>query len=430
MNDRVMPKSKKRKKLKLPKFINLPTSTLAVGAFLVVNQWCQANAVIPQVQPDKLPVKHNWQWWRTREYVSQTQSPDVVLAGSSLIMIPITLIEADHTNQQIDSVRHYRSTYMEDGLKSACNAPVHKKITVFNFSLPGAMVSDQYMLVSSLFKDKQKPKLLVLGMTLRDFIDSGVECAASTPTYQYFKHYVDKKQYQSDLSKLALQTGNVWNGLMEKTQDFLDRNVYLSGKRLAAQYLNNQFWQEKIGSLTGGQEKLDDKMVNAPPSKDVMDSLFGDAVEPGQFLFTPMATAPYQDNTREYKRRFKDFDPAKLACQKEFLQKLLTYCKSNDIEVMLVNMPLTPQNMALMPKGAYQNYLTSVSSLAQSSRCKFLDLNAGSFGIENFKDTAHMNSAGGKKLVDSIVSSVKSDSKLAGVFNPGEKLAGTDTSIK
>lgn len=418
----------RRKKLKLPKFLNLPTSALSLGVFLLVNYWCQANALIPSVQPTKLPVKHNWQWWRSNEYTSQTNNPDVVLMGSSLIMIPITLVEADHSNKQIDSVKHYRSTCLEDGLQNTQNQSRKTSVTVFNFALPGSMVSDQYMVASSLFKDKQKPKLLVLGLTLRDFIDSGVECAASTPTYQFFKHYFEG-QAQEDLSKVAIQTSQLWQGVTEKAQDWMDRNLYLSGKRLSAQYLNNAFWQKEISGVTGGVEKLDDNLVIAP-SKDMMDSLFGDAVEPGQFLFTPYATAPYQDNTREYKRRFKDYDPAKLAIQEKFLTKLLAHCKEQNIEVMVVNMPLTPQNMALMPDGAYDKYFSSTKKLVQSSGGRFVDLNNGSFGIENFKDTAHMNSAGGKKLVESITASIKGDRALASMIVPDYKLAGNSSTVK
>lgn len=418
----------RRKKLKLPKFLNLPTSALSLGAFLLVNYWCQANALIPSVQPTKLPVKHNWQWWRSNEYTSQTNNPDVVLMGSSLIMIPITLVEADHSNKQIDSVKHYRSTCLEDGLQNTQNQPRKTSVTVFNFALPGSMVSDQYMVASSLFKDKQKPKLLVLGLTLRDFIDSGVECAASTPTYQFFKHYFED-QAQEDLSSIACKTSKMWQGVTEKAQDWMDRNIYLSGKRLSAQYLNNAFWQKEISGVTGGDEKLDDNLVIAP-SKDMMDSLFGDAVEPGQFLFTPYATAPYQDNTREYKRRFKDYDPAKLAIQEQFLTRLLSHCKEQNIEVMVVNMPLTPQNMALMPDGAYDKYFLSTKNLVQSSGGRFVDLNNGSFGIENFKDTAHMNSAGGKKLVESITASIKGDRALASMIVPDNKLAGNASTVK
>lgn len=420
----------RRKKLRLPKFLNLPTSTLSLGLFLLVNYWCQANALIPSVKPTQLPVKHNWQWWRSNEYTTQskTNNPDVVLMGSSLVMIPITLVEADHSNKQIDSVKNFRSTCLEDGLANSSSQPRKTSVTVFNFALPGSMVSDQYMVASSLFKDKQKPKLLVIGLTLRDFIDSGVECAASTPTYQFFKHYFED-QAQDDLSSVALQTSKMWQGITEKTQDWMDRNLYLSGKRLSAQYLNNAFWQKEISGVTGGKEKLDDNLVIAP-SKDMMDSLFGDAVEPGQFLFMPNATAPYQDNTREYKRRFKNYDPAKLAIQEKFLNKLLAHCREQNIEVMIVNMPLTPQNMALMPDGAYDKYLASTSRLVKSGGGRFVDLNNGGFGIENFKDTAHMNSAGGKKLVESISASIRSDRALAAMIVPDNKLAGNANTVK
>jgi hypothetical protein len=78
--------------------------------------------------------------------------------------------------------------------------------------------------------------------------------------------------------------------------------------------------------------------------------------------------------------------------------------KQDGIKVLIVNMPLTKTNMALMPEGYYQEYLQVLQTTNDRYHCQLLDLNNDkSFETADFRDTAHMNASGGRKLIDRIV---------------------------
>ena len=78
---------------------------------------------------------------------------------------------------------------------------------------------------------------------------------------------------------------------------------------------------------------------------------------------------------------------------------------------MLVNMPLTPANMKLMPKGSYDKYMAMLKRTANQNDVVLLELNDGTkFDIKCFRDTVHMNGTGGKKLMAQIASFINSTS--------------------
>jgi hypothetical protein len=89
--------------------------------------------------------------------------------------------------------------------------------------------------------------------------------------------------------------------------------------------------------------------------------------------------------------------------QSTFLDKLLTVAGERKIKPILLNMPLTPENLALMPPGAYERYLDCLRTMANTHNVPLVDLNGDPrFAHSDFYDTAHMNATGGRKLLDAI----------------------------
>jgi hypothetical protein len=62
------------------------------------------------------------------------------------------------------------------------------------------------------------------------FIDSGVECAASTPAYHYFSRYKTESEIDS---LLPLSMPSIFN----RGQYLADKYIYLLGKRLQIQVM-------------------------------------------------------------------------------------------------------------------------------------------------------------------------------------------------
>lgn len=373
-----------------------------------------------QVKPTELPVRLSWEWWRTKSYLSEQTAPDVVLMGSSLLMIPTSLVEADFLNKNIDAVKHPHSKFLEQRLQEAGSA---RKLSCFNFALPGAMVSDQYLTAHSLFVGKHAPKVMVLGLTLRDFIDSGVDSPTSTPTYQFFRHF-EKTNDVRDLLAISPQAA---------AEVFYNNVNYLSDKRLELQ----AYFAKPISKA--GESALSNLPVNqnfdAMKTQEKGDGniLGNSAVTEGTFILPPHKVLPYKDNTREYKKRFASSNEKLFVNQLAFLDKLLDDAKAKNIKVVVANMPLTDKNMALMPKGMYERYLSEMNKRAHRGDLSLIDLNSQwVFEDSDFQDTAHMNGAGGAKFMDLLAKSLSMNLRVrrALALNTAEdreQTAGTST---
>jgi hypothetical protein len=369
---------------------------VAINALLsIVHPAARVNAA-------SLPSAHSWEWWRTQSYTKLQAPPDVVLIGSSLMMIPVSFLDADYLNKELDAVHHYRSIYFEHSLAKAGAAG---DLTSFNFALPGGMVSDDYMIVRALMHAEKRPKLIVIGLTLRDFIESHVPCAASTTTFRYFRHFFNI----DDIADLAMpefwQRFDYWQG----------KFVYMLGQRLDMQVLFGDEMKRialKVFGPANGIAPLETPVLTA----NVAHNLKTEAEE-GDYPLKPGQVWPYEDNSAEYKKRFSHPSNKLFAAEASFLDKTLSLTNEDGTRVLIVNMPLTAANMALMPPGYYQKYMDTLHATCARYQCSTLDLNDDkTFALSDFRDTAHMNSAGGKKLLDAIVSKVVVDTRMPLAF--------------
>lgn len=372
---------------------------LAVVLFAVINGALVAAQPLAPLNPDRVPARPSWESHRTQDFQATPSAPDVVLLGSSLMMIPTACCDADFLKVTIDPVVHPYSKYLQAKIAEKSG----KQLQCFNFALPGGMISDHFMVVSSLVSPERKPKLLIFGLSLRDFIDSGVECAAATPAYHYFSRYKSDREIEAMLP-LSMPS------LLNRGEYLVDKYIYLFGKRLQMQVLTAYAMQNQAARLLASYpvKKLsEDTSTAASANPDA--ALTGGEVLKGMVALQPDAFYPWQDNSREYKKRFKGKNDGLFKIQQEYMNKTLSQLQEQGIEVLLVNMPLTEANMKLMPEGSYQKYLQVLAQEAEKYGCALLDLNdQKTFVTANFKDPVHMNGSGGKVLIDRIAAKLGS----------------------
>ncbi|MFA6212669.1 MAG: SGNH/GDSL hydrolase family protein [Candidatus Obscuribacterales bacterium] len=397
---------------------------LSLGLFAAVNAALVAWQPLQPMAVERIPTKPTWESHRTRDFMAGTQAPDAVLFGSSLMMIPTACRDADYLNVTIDPVVHPYSQYLQAKIAEKTG----RQLKCFNFALPGGMISDHYMIVSSLFSNERKPKLAIFGLSLRDFIDSGVECAASTPAYHYFSRYKTESEIDA---LLPLSMPSIFN----RGQYLADRYIYLLGKRLQIQVMAEEAISSAVikaidSTDRGGQSKPSlepSTQVSTKPDSNPDAALSGTEVTEGMVALQPNAFYPWQDNSREYKKRFKSANQSMFKVQTEYFKRMIAQLRSEGVEVLIVNMPLTPANMALMPKGSYEQYMNLMQQTAREPGCTLLNLNDGkTFVASNFKDPVHMNGSGGKILIDKIADCVPD---LKAVARPSQVAATNKASV-
>ena len=92
----------------------------------------------------------------------KTSRPDVVLLGSSLIMSPVWT--ADFHRFGFPAVQDFYRHHHYKMLEQALTAKGESTKQVFSFAVPGAMVSDMYLVVDKLLKGDKAPPVVVYGV--------------------------------------------------------------------------------------------------------------------------------------------------------------------------------------------------------------------------------------------------------------------------
>ena len=374
------------KKTSLADLLTSPI-TLGIVFLLVINAVLCVAKPIGKVDPRLLPATHTWTWWAVKEFYEQQPPPQVVLLGSSLLMHSVSRQDADYLKKDLDYVHHHRSIYFEDRVKECFGRDAD--IRCFNFSLPGDLVSDDYMIARAVLHGDHKPKYVVLGLSLRDFIDNAVNCPGNTPPFRYLKRFTDI----DDLVDLAMP--QFWQQFDYR----FGKIFYLWGNKLDLQVCFDQIARNLLAPIARSVA-LPSQLNDLDYRKHVPSDLHSE-VEEGMAIVKPNQPYSFDPNFADYRRRCGSPNERMFKIQSVFVKKLVDFCKEEGICLVVLNMPLTRENLALMPPGSYENYLTTVHQTVAQAGDTFVDLNRDPHFVHtDFYDTAHMNSSGGKKLLD------------------------------
>jgi hypothetical protein len=363
--------------------------TIALAFLLLLNAALLILRPVQNVDPKALPATHTWTWWAATEYFATAPAPPVVLVGSSLFMHPVSRQDADYLNTDFDYVRHHRSKYMEDILRTRFGA--EKNTAVFNFALPGDLISDDYLIVKTILAQKDKPRYIILGLSLRDFIDNAVNCPGTTPPFRYLKRFTNI----DDIVDLALP--KFW----QQFEYRFGQIFYLWQNKLDIQVVLDDFTKRTITPIIA---KLSSpSRLNELDFRHHVPANLHSEVEEGMAIVKAHQPYSYDPNFADYQRRCGKPNLEMFEIQSKFFQKILSMCKTQNVKVIVLNMPLTSDNLNLMPPGSYDRYLQRVVAETAANGSTFVDLNQDKkFVKSDFYDTAHMNSTGGKKLIETI----------------------------
>lgn len=348
----------------------------------------------PYLSPNR-----SWVWWNTEDFVHNAHQPDVVLMGSSLMMAALHGGDATYLNIPQNVAFHHRSTYLEQLLGDKLHTPV----STFAFAIGGQMASDAYVLASTLFRGEHKPHTIIYGIAPRDLMDNTIASPASTETFRYMERV-------GNLSQIGLSSRT---SFWEQAEWLTAQISFLYNKRPEFVYLQNKYARESLALLCG-IKGLD--FVHTPVALRKIALLELPEDEGPNDLTVMPASAQVQsyfDNLPEYRRRYRSFKPKLYNTQMSFLQKLLGFCDDNGINIVLVNMPLTQDNVNIMPPGFYHRYLQNMRELATQHHASVIDMqDTNVFPKSMFADSVHLNGYGGKRFFEVLSSRLLNESRM------------------
>jgi hypothetical protein len=260
------------------------------------------------------------------------------------------------------------------------------------------MASDALTIFRVFLAQKDCQQIIVWGIAPRDFIDATFGNVGDTETVRFLSQFPTKKKVVSPFPE---RHRSFWLSI----NDALSKLCATYGQRLHIRAIY-QSWLERM-------------LIPFVPDLHILhcpDWLLREAAismpednRPGQWIVRPMEAKgnEQKDNSREYEKRYRPFNEKRLAEQLSCYRSLLHEAQTENLRVLVVNMPLRKDNLALLPSGVYEKYRTAVSSISTEEHQTFLDLNDDRFMNNDFWDPVHLNGYGGVKFMDYVVDTIR-----------------------
>jgi len=401
------------------------------------------------------PMYGTWTWWMARGFVqnSLNGAPDIALMGSSQVNSPSWAADARWLHKSVDCLEHRKIVYLGEALKNL--SPLAKPCTVVNCAVQGGMASDYYMIERTLFQDNHRPKLTIICLSPRDFIDNKLPSASSTEPFRFFARFMDAGKltelaYPNLQERLFARLDTALSRMpVRRLSDFglagikqissqissLSENSHSSSqaaKVAAAANVDEVAAQPTVfsnGSSMAVLGPLPAKQ-NAPHTTIALAKAISNRqlqVKLGEWVVPPDMQNIFVDNSVEYKIRYSNPNPPSYAIQQSFFRELLSDLQKRGCSVLVVEMPTLPSNRALLPQKFWSDYQQSLSSACEKTGASLVDFSADAdFQKSDYVDTVHLNDFGGLKFFSKLAKAVVADKRLAQSLTAQPGLASRD----
>lgn len=244
----------------------------------------------------------------------------------------------------------------------------NQKIANLTFNLQ--IVSDGFILSNKLLNPPRQPKLVVLCVTPRDFVDNDVKNPTRTTTFR-------RMVMLNDLPVISQVL-----------------HLSFSDSVLAVYNLLCCFYDQRAAF----QKHLLARVIG------VYDAVAGRSVALKQ-----LNEDSWTHSMREYAWRYEGISTKALEPQIEVFERTIRLCQQRGMKVLLVNLPLSAENLTLLPQGFYTEYRQRLKKSTEQFGCSFFDcVDTGKKITKlDFEDCAHLNEAGAQKVYGMIKPAVE-----------------------
>lgn len=351
-------------------------------------------------------------------------SRPVLLLGSSLVVAPALQCEAMYTGKEFKRFHQRRLTSFENYLESSLtketgsksqSSSISSSVRSYCLAMGGQMASDALIVAKEVLpasSDANAGTSIVYGIAPRDFQDNLFPRIDASPVFKIFAQVGDLPQlFENEPDMTAV----------DRTSAYCER--------LSSLYRYRTDWQTLFAIRAKRTiercmpfivfDKYYDTLALKPQKKGLL---------PGEAIGTPMVVpnnavdhADWQTTTEEYKRRYNPVKENKAKAQFDYFEKLLALCQERKVNLMVVNMPLSQDNITVLPKGFYQQYLARAEQLCNQYGVEFVDLNQGQWtNNSNFVDSVHLKPESSKAFMQKLAQlTAASNLSLADKRSPG-----------
>jgi len=340
--------------------------------------------------------------------MSRQSTPDVLLFGTSMMIAPIYYCDTGicpASKPSLDRMSdlglnlfqsYPEAIYLSDLLTHA----LHRHVDVLTMTVPAAMVSDSKLLLSKLIQHGKAPKMVVYGISPRDFIDNLIPPIGGTPTFKAL----------GDLSDLcAIGPAHLAPDIAQNLVVYSLSNYYRvrnDFRVLALEWSSKAFNRPRdlSESVSWQQTEAEHATVRAPVGAPV-GAAAGAAVgaTANHSKSSPIGSLTRQQQMVDYGLRYNPPNWKRFDQELQQFVDLVHLCQAKHIDLVVVNMPITPENKALIDAKLYARYLDEVTRCTSTQNVRFIDFQDSlPVSKADYLDTVHLNGQGGQKFQDAL----------------------------
>jgi hypothetical protein len=270
------------------------------------------------------------------------------------------------------------------------------------------MASDQYLILRQYLASGKKPKLILLFSGPKDFIDNQRKDVTTTATYTLLADYPTRV---ADI----VQNNVLFAPAFQSLTDTALKAVctYYNARSDYREYLT-----DAAAKLTGHPKTVAPQSAPVPKKEEIK---FANRTD----IKPEFESKNERKDLVLFRHIYLPTDPQQVAIQSRFMDKIVALAVKNDIPIAITFMPLTPEHTNVLGAQGFAQYKNTVRTIADKWNVPCFDpVEQLTLSPEDFEDSAHMNSAGGKKFFACLADDLLSSKQITACLSDRRSLIG------
>ena len=186
------------------------------------------------------------------------------------------------------------------------------------------------------------PKVVVYGVVPRDLINSGLYCPASTPVFQYLDSCFNVGNYYP----------HVYDNRNNWAYSILNEHLYCWKESTKFKNLSTLWWHKLLSTFVVTKQSINvlDKQIPLLPSPEQLQQAASVCLPSKEKLreFLIERRSYLNIDMNRYSLTYNPFSSFSYKQQLSYLDEMLSLCKSAGTHFIMVNMPISRENVALL----------------------------------------------------------------------------------
>jgi len=294
-------------------------------------------------------------------YLRSSEDPDCVMLGSSVFLVPAVYCEEHRLGHTLvareadaDLAKRLIRCNQAPELQRQLTRRLQKPISIVNLAVAGSNVSDYLAEIKAMHEAGHKPKLVICGLGVRDFVQSFFRMdAQNNPAAKLLR--ADAAQNNLDERALSDLRENIATGIFSEPRKLLGS--------IQAGLTNNA----PVMLVPKTDEQVKAKLIET----------LTDAPKHGAFVEGQLAS----------------------------YNELLRYCHEQSIPLMIAEVPKRGGWSGIVDEATKQRIKAEIVNQCKSYNIPYCNVGMG-YDYSDFADDIHPNEKGGVKLFDKVAAAV------------------------